>query len=105
MPGVQAQENEKPQHLKQVSRIKHIILQKYLPAWERILGSRNGRLCYVDCYAGPGVYEFEGQEVDGSPMIAVRAANRSRTCGLIFMTKPGVKAVCALCDRHSWLGG
>ncbi len=48
---------EAPQHLKQVSRIKHIILQKYLPSWERILGSRNRRLCYFDCYAGPGVYE------------------------------------------------
>lgn len=68
------QDDEAPQHLKQVSRIKHIILQKYLPSWERILGSRNRRLCYFDCYAGPGVYEFQGQKVDGSPLIAVRAA-------------------------------
>jgi len=63
-----------PQHLKQVSRIKHIILKKYLPAWESILGSRHSRLCYFDCYAGPGVYEFEGRSVDGSPVIAVQAA-------------------------------
>lgn len=68
------QDDEGPQHLKQVSRIKHIILQKYLPSWEVILGSKNRRLCYFDCYAGPGVYEFEGQKVDGSPIIAVRAA-------------------------------
>lgn len=68
------QDDHGPRHLKQVSRIKHIILQKYLPSWERILGSRNRRLCYFDCYAGPGVYEFEGQKVDGSPIIAVRAA-------------------------------
>jgi len=68
------QDDESPQHLKQVSRIKHIILQKYLPSWERILGSRNYRLCYFDCYAGPGVYEFKGQKVDGSPIIAVRTA-------------------------------
>jgi three-Cys-motif partner protein len=67
-------DDESPQHLKQVSRIKHIILEKYLPCWERILGSRNRRLCYVDCYAGPGAYEFEGRRVDGSPLIAVRAA-------------------------------
>jgi hypothetical protein len=33
--------DESPQHLKQVSRVKHIILQKYLPSWERILGSRD----------------------------------------------------------------
>jgi three-Cys-motif partner protein len=66
--------DENPQHLKQVSRIKHIILQKYLPSWGRILGSRNRRLCHFDCYAGPGVYEFQGRKVDGSPIIAVRAA-------------------------------
>ena len=69
-----AEADESPQHLKQVSRIKHMILQKYLSSWERILGPRNRRLCYFDCYAGPGVYEFEGQKVDGSPIIAVRAA-------------------------------
>lgn len=68
------QDDDAPQHLKQVSRIKHIILQKYLPSWEVILGSKNRRLCYFDCYAGPGVYEFDGQKVDGSPIIAVRAA-------------------------------
>jgi hypothetical protein len=54
------QDDDGPQHLKRVSRIKHIILEKYLPPWERILGSKNRRLCYFDCYAGPGAYEFEG---------------------------------------------
>jgi hypothetical protein len=34
-----------PQHVKQVSRIKHIILQKYLPSCEVVLGSKNRRLC------------------------------------------------------------
>ena len=67
--------DEGPQHLKQVSRIKHIVLQKYLPSWELILGSHNRRLCYFDCYAGPGVYEFDGGTVEGSPLIAVRSAN------------------------------
>ncbi|MCP4263811.1 MAG: three-Cys-motif partner protein TcmP [Planctomycetes bacterium] len=66
--------HETPQHLKQVSRIKHIILQKYLPPWAQILGSVNRRLCYFDCYAGPGIYELDGEEVDGSPIIAVKAA-------------------------------
>jgi three-Cys-motif partner protein len=73
--GTDASEvDESPQHLKQVSRVKHIILEKYLPSWERILGSRNRRLCYFDCYAGPGVYEYQGQKVEGSPLIAVRVA-------------------------------
>ena len=59
--------NESPQHLKRVSRIKHVILQKYLPPWAQILGSANRRLCYFDCYAGPGIYELNGELVDGSP--------------------------------------
>jgi len=64
----------KPQHLKRVSRIKHVILQKYLPAWAVILGSRHQRLAYFDCFAGPGTYELEGQPVAGSPIIAVNSA-------------------------------
>jgi three-Cys-motif partner protein len=61
------------QHLKRVSRIKHIILQKYLPPWTRILGSRYRQLAYFDCFAGPGEYELEGRAVEGSPVIAVRS--------------------------------
>jgi three-Cys-motif partner protein len=57
-----------------VSRIKHTILQKYLPSWAIILGSANRRMNYFDCFAGPGRYEFKGDAVDGSPVIAVKAA-------------------------------
>lgn len=63
-------------HIKQVSRIKHTILHSYLPPWARILGSSNQRLCYFDCYAGPGQYELGGRRVEGSPLIAVRSAIR-----------------------------
>jgi three-Cys-motif partner protein len=61
-------------HIKRVSRIKHTILQKYLPPWASILGSTNRRMNYIDCFAGPGCYEFGGVPVDGSPVIAVKAA-------------------------------
>jgi three-Cys-motif partner protein len=61
------------QHLKSVSRIKHAILEKYLPPWSTILGSRYRTLTYIDCFAGPGEYESSGNRVDGSPTIAVRA--------------------------------
>ncbi len=67
-------DEDEAQHLKQVSRIKHVILQKYLPPWEQILGSRHSRICCFDCYAGPGIYECQDQMVDGSPIIAIRAA-------------------------------
>jgi three-Cys-motif partner protein len=62
------------QHLKRVSRIKHIILQKYLPPWAKILGSRHRQLAYFDCFAGPGEYELQGRPVAGSPVIAVKEA-------------------------------
>jgi three-Cys-motif partner protein len=65
---------EELQHLKRVSRIKHVILQKYLPPWAIILGSRHRQLAYFDCFAGPGEYELEGRPVAGSPVIAVKEA-------------------------------
>jgi three-Cys-motif partner protein len=61
------------QHLKRVSRMKHMILQKYLPPWAIILGSRHRQLAYFDCFAGPPEYEFAGTPVPGSPVIAVEA--------------------------------
>lgn len=67
---------ETPQHIKRVSRIKHAILHGYLPAWARILGSANRRLCYFDCYAGRGEYEFQGQRVEGSALVAVGDAKK-----------------------------
>ena len=66
--------DNEPEHLKRVSRIKHIILEKYLPSWAQILGSRFMHLAYVDCFAGPGQYEFEGNFVEGSAVIAVKEA-------------------------------
>jgi three-Cys-motif partner protein len=67
--------NEDLVELKRVSRIKHHILEKYLPPWQIILGSKFDTLSYWDCYAGPGRYKFENSIVDGSPLIALRAAN------------------------------
>jgi three-Cys-motif partner protein len=72
--GAQDHASESLPHIKRVSRIKHTILQKYLPSWARILGSANRRMNYFDCFAGPGRYEFEDVAVDGSPVIAVKTA-------------------------------
>jgi three-Cys-motif partner protein len=65
---------EELRHLKRVSRIKHIILEKYFPPWAKILGSRGTELAYIDCFAGPGQYEMEGVAVKGSSVIAVEEA-------------------------------
>lgn len=49
---------------------KHFVLKSYLDAWLPILGSWNGRILFIDGFAGPG--EYEGGE-DGSPIIALKA--------------------------------
>lgn len=50
------------------TRIKHAILQKYLPAFFHILGTRHPRLLYVDAFAGRGDYSDGDQTVPGSPL-------------------------------------
>lgn len=59
--------------LKAVSKAKHRILDKYFPAWARILGSRHEILAYVDCFAGSGQYA-DGEE--GSPLLILREAQK-----------------------------
>ena len=49
---------------------KHLVLRKYLDAWFPILGFTNGRILYIEAFAGPG--EYTGGE-DGSPVIALKA--------------------------------
>ncbi len=51
------------------TRAKHQILGKYLDAWYPILASMNGRLVFLDGFAGRGRYT-DGSE--GSPLIALR---------------------------------
>src|SRR5262245_51017356 len=52
------------------TRCKHLVLKSYLDAWLPILGTWNGRILFIDGFAGPG--EYEGGE-PGSPMIALNA--------------------------------
>lgn len=49
---------------------KHEILRRYLDAWFPILGSWQGRVVYLDAFAGPGTYK--GGE-PGSPIVALEA--------------------------------
>lgn len=50
------------------TRGKHRVLREYMKAWLPILGQTNGRVLFVDGFAGPGVYA-DGEE--GSPIIAL----------------------------------
>lgn len=54
---------------------KHAILRKYLDAWLPIITRWNGRVLYIDGFAGPGKY-IDGK--DGSPIIAIKAVLEHR---------------------------
>lgn len=49
---------------------KHLVLEGYLKAWLPILGQTQGRIAFIDAFAGPGLYS-RGEP--GSPIIALRA--------------------------------
>jgi hypothetical protein len=50
---------------------KHEILRRYFDAWLPIMASWNGRVVYIDGFAGPGKYS-KGE--DGSPIVVLKAA-------------------------------
>lgn len=52
------------------TRGKHLVLERYMQAWLPILTSWNGRVLFIDAFAGPG--EYSGGE-PGSPVIALHA--------------------------------
>ncbi|HUS50989.1 MAG TPA: three-Cys-motif partner protein TcmP, partial [Candidatus Paceibacterota bacterium] len=54
----------------QHTEAKHAILRKYLDAWLPIITKWNGRVLYIDGFAGPGE-SIDGK--DGSPIIAIKA--------------------------------
>jgi len=57
---------------KEHTKVKHILLKKYLTAWISILGKNNPRICYFDGFAGRGEY-IDGTL--GSPLIALEVAD------------------------------
>lgn len=62
------------------TRGKHHVLHAYLGAWFPILGRWNGRILFIDGFAGPGEYE-KGEP--GSPLIALQALRDHRAKHLI----------------------
>jgi len=57
---------------KEHTRVKHILLRKYLKVWITALGKYNPRICYFDGFAGRGEY-IEGTL--GSPLLALKLAD------------------------------
>jgi spore photoproduct lyase len=54
------------------TKVKHILLRKYLVAWIPILGRWNPKICYFDGFAGRGEYT---DGILGSPLIALEVAD------------------------------
>lgn len=50
------------------TKAKHDLMQKYLGGWFPILGKFNGRILFLDGFAGPGSYS---QAETGSPLLAI----------------------------------
>jgi three-Cys-motif partner protein len=57
------------------TKAKHKILEAYLKAWFPILSRWNGKIVYLDGFAGPGEYD-DGSP--GSPIIAIEVARTHR---------------------------
>jgi len=57
---------------KEHTRVKHILLSKYLKVWITALGKYNPKICYFDGFAGRGEYT---DRTLGSPLIALKLAD------------------------------
>jgi len=62
---------------KEHTKVKHILLSKYLRVWITALGKYNPTICYFDGFAGRGEYidKITGQTILGSPLIALKVAD------------------------------
>ncbi|MGB2828032.1 MAG: three-Cys-motif partner protein TcmP, partial [Dehalococcoidales bacterium] len=57
---------------KEHTRVKHILLSKYLKVWITALGKYNEKICYFDGFAGRGEYT---DGTLGSPLRALKLAD------------------------------
>jgi len=73
------------------AKIKHLILEKYLRAWAKVIGNKFPAGFYVDAFAGAGKYRT-GEE--GSPLIAARILGEEERPNCRF------KVICVEKDRQ-----
>ena len=59
------------------SKLKHLVLKRYVKEFAYHLGSTNPKVYYVDGFAGPGTYGPPPE--DGSPLLIARLARELRT--------------------------
>ena len=93
--------------LKEHTRVKHELLNKYLTPWIYKLGSANRELLYIDGFAGRGEYNEAGKSNDiGSPIIAMRKAQEHRAkipkfwCLFVEKDKENFDNLCMVIERE-----
>ena len=64
-------------HRRLTSKLKHLVLRRYVKEFAYHLGKSNPTVFYVDGFAGAGVYPGPPQE-DGSPLLIARLAKQLR---------------------------
>lgn len=74
-----ANDREHFEDYREQTRVKHAILEKYLPAFFHILKQTNDNLVYIDGFAGRGTYTDaeSGATFEGSPLRALRLISKS----------------------------
>ena len=85
------------------TKAKHELMQRYLGGWFPILGRYNGRIIFLDGFAGPGPYAAGEM---GSPLIAMETLlnhamfSRFRSTEFVFIfCEPEADRAVALEDR------
>ena len=73
---------------------KHLVLRSYLDGWFPILSRWNGRLLFIDGFAGPGEY-LDGEP--GSPLVALDCVRRHRQAGRL----KGIEVVCLFIESDA----
>lgn len=69
------------QRQKPAAVLKHAVLDEYLNVFATMVGQPTEPLWLIDGYAGPGAYaaDEDGEEVPGSPLVALRIAEMMST--------------------------
>jgi three-Cys-motif partner protein len=66
------------------TKAKHDLLVRYLGGWFAVLSKYNGRIVFLDGFAGPGVYS---KREPGSPTLALRTLLEHQHKGLLARCK------------------
>lgn len=59
------------------TKMKHLVLSKYITPWSHKLGKFNPKICFVDCHGGSGAYVDEQGIIDWGSAVKVAAIARN----------------------------